>query len=60
MEAIDLEADWKEVAVLLNCVNEMLTEEIHKLSQENSSLQAKHKELQALSVIVKKGSLWNN
>jgi len=60
MEAKNQETDWREVALMLNGANEMLTEEIHQLNQEYVKLQAKHKSMQNLRLITNKGASLNN
>ena len=41
MQPDNLEMDWKEVAVLLNSANQMLTEKLHEQEEECARLQAK-------------------
>jgi hypothetical protein len=58
MEAND--TGWREVALLLNGANEVLTDQIHRLSQEYARLQAQHKEMQDLKLIINKGLSLDN
>jgi hypothetical protein len=60
MEANGLEADWREVALLLNGANEVLAQEIHQLNQECARLQAEYKKMQGLRLIINKGRGQNN
>jgi hypothetical protein len=60
MEPNDQEVDWREVAFLLNGVNEMLAEKIHKQDKEFARLQAQHKRMQASSLIIKNNLSQNN
>jgi hypothetical protein len=55
MEPNDQEVDWREVAFLLNGANEILTEKIHKQDKEFAGLQAQHKMMQGLTLIINKG-----
>lgn len=60
MEANGLEADWREVALLLNGANEVLAQEINQLNQECARLQAEYKKMQGLRLIINKGRGQNN
>lgn len=60
MEPNDQEVDWREVAFLLNGVNEMLAEKIHKQDREFARLQAQHKRMQASRLIIKNNLSQNN
>jgi hypothetical protein len=55
MEADNLEAGWREVALMLNGANEILTEKVYQLNQEYARLQEKHRKIQDLTLIVNKG-----
>lgn len=60
MEANDHGMDWREVAFLLNGVNEMLVERINKLNRDYFSLMVRHEKIQELSSYVKKSLIQNN
>jgi hypothetical protein len=60
MEPNDQEVDWRDVAFLLNGVNEMLAEKIHKKDREFARLQAQHKRMQASRLIIKNNLSQNN
>jgi len=55
MEPDSLEMDWKEVAVLLNSANQMLTEKLHEQEQKYAQLQAKTIKNEELNVSPNKG-----
>lgn len=55
MEPDSLEMDWKEVAVLLNSANQMLTEKLHEQEEECARLQAKTIKNEELNVSPNKG-----
>ncbi len=59
MEPNDQELDWKEVAFLLNGVNESLTKKIQEQEQEYAQLQAQHKRMQKSALIISKSSNTN-
>ncbi len=54
MEPNDQEMDWKQVAFLLNGVNERLTEKIREQELEYAQLQAQHKRMQSSVLIIGK------
>jgi len=55
MEPNDQEVNWREVPFLLNGANEMLTEKIREQDKEFARLQAQHKMMQGLTLIINKG-----
>lgn len=54
MELNDQDVNWREVAFMLNDVNEMLTEKICKMDEEFNQLQDQQNRMKELAIGMKK------